>query len=107
MVAAVIRFRLPEGTDWEGMRDLARQRARSYYQHLPGLRTKAFVVDAERGIYGGLYIWESRQQLDEFLESETFQGVIQKLGQQPEIEVFEVPAYIERGEVVEASATTR
>jgi hypothetical protein len=85
------------------MGELARQRASAYYRHVPGLRTKAFIISPELRIYGGLYVWESRKALDEFLKSEAFLSAVQKLGQQPEIQIYDVAAYIEKGEVVNPS----
>jgi len=101
MIAAVIQFILPAGTDWDSVGELARQRASIYYRHVPGLRTKAFIIDREHRVYGGLYVWESRKALDEFLRSEAFQSAVQKLGQQPEIRIYDVAAYIEKGELVD------
>lgn len=107
MIASVIRFALPEDTDWDAMRRLARERAEAYYRDVPGLRSKAFIVSVEERMYGGLYTWERRAQLDAFLASEAFRGMVERLGE-PRIEVYEVPAYVEQGVVVieepEASA---
>src|SRR6516164_8532293 len=99
MIAAVIRFVLPAGTDWNSMRALARQRANTFYRHVPGLRTKAFIISLslEQRIYGGLYVWENREAMNEFLKSEGFLSLVQKLGQQPEIQIYDVAPYIERG----------
>ena len=85
------------------MRALARQRANTFYRHVPGLRTKAFIISLslEQRIYGGLYVWENREAMNEFLKSEGFLSLAQKLGQQPEIQIYDVAAYIERGEVVD------
>jgi Domain of unknown function (DUF4865) len=101
MIAAVIRFVLPAVTDWNSMRALARQRANTFYRHVPGLRTKAFIINPEQRIYGGLYVWENREAMNEFLKSEGFLSLVQKLGQQPEIQIYDVAAYIEQGEVVD------
>ena len=50
------------------------------YAGLPGLRSKAFVLDEGSGEFGGNYIWETRTALDAFLNSELFQGVVSKFG---------------------------
>jgi hypothetical protein len=83
------------------MRALARQRADEYYRGLPGLRSKAFILNPEAGSYGGLYVWESRAYLDAFLAGGVFEGIVARLGP-PTIEVFEVPAYIEAGALIHA-----
>lgn len=98
MFAMTSYFNVPEDTDWDGMRELARARA-VMYKGLPGLRSKAFVVDPERGLYGANYLWESREHLETFLVSPLFGGIKEKLGE-PELHIFEVPAYLEQGDIV-------
>jgi Domain of unknown function (DUF4865)/Putative mono-oxygenase ydhR len=101
VIASMVHFTLPADTDWDAMRALARQRADEYYRSVPGLRSKAFIVKPEAGIYGGLYVWDSQAHLDAFLATDVFGGIVARLGT-PTIEVFEVPAYIEAGALVSA-----
>jgi len=91
-------FTVPTDTGWDAMRNLAEVRA-FQYRGLPGLRSKAFIVDPVRGLYGANYVWESREAIDDFLKSDLFAGIVERLGE-PEIRIFEVPAYLERGEIV-------
>lgn len=90
-------FSVPTGTDWAAMRKLAEDRA-FRYRGLPGLRSKAFIVDPGRGLYGANYVWESREAIDNFLKSDLFAGIVERLGE-PEVRIFEVPAYLEQGEI--------
>lgn len=101
MYAMTAVFTLPEGTDWEALRALTRQRAEAYYLDMPGLVAKAFIIDPERRRYGGQYVWETRAALDAFLASEVFRGAIARFGE-PEIARYEVTAYVERGALVPA-----
>ena len=101
MHAMIVRFTMPEGTDWEALRRVARERAEAYYRNLPGLRSKAFIISPERREYGGQYVWETREQLEEFLRSEVFAGAVAKFGR-PEVLTFEVPAYVEQPAAVGA-----
>lgn len=97
MIAMTSYFNVPEGTDWDRMRELACDRA-VLYRGLPGLRSKAFIVDPERGLYGANYVWESREHMEAFLSSEEFRGIKEKLGD-PDLRVYEVPAYLELGQI--------
>jgi hypothetical protein len=99
MIAASILFKLPLTTDWVELRKKAQSRAETFYQDLPGLHTKAFVLDESTGEYGGLYIWESREQLDTFLNSDTFKSSRELFGT-PEIKIFDLVAHIEHGKLV-------
>lgn len=101
MIASLIRFTLPADTDWDAMRALARQRADEFYRTVPGLRSKAFIVDPDVGTYGGMYVWDSQAHLDALLATDVFRGIATRLGT-PAIETFEVPAYIEAGALVSA-----
>lgn len=99
MVAASILFKLPLTTNWEELREKARNRAESFYQNMPGLQTKAFVLNEETGEYGGLYIWDSKEKVEEFINSETFKGSRELFGT-PEIKIFDLVAHIENGKLV-------
>jgi hypothetical protein len=96
--ALTTRFKLPQGTDWGRHRATIAERA-LVYAGVPGLRSKAFLLDERTGDYGANYIWESREALDAFLKSELFQGVISKFGE-PQMQVHEVVAYVEHGDVI-------
>ena len=42
----------------------------SRFEALPGLMQKYYIHDPSSGEWGGIYLWESRAALDEFLESD-------------------------------------
>jgi heme-degrading monooxygenase HmoA len=98
VIAMTSLFTLAEDTDWEAMRETARQRI-DLYRDMPGLRAKAFVIDTATRRYGGIYIWETRAAMEDFLRSDVQAGARQRFGE-PHVEVFEVPAYLEGAEVI-------
>lgn len=104
MIAASILFKLPPTTDWNNLREIAKDRAKNLYQDISGLITKAFVLNQETGEYGGLYIWEGKEELDSFLSSPTFQSSKEKFGV-PEIKIFDLLAHIEQGKFQEDGVT--
>lgn len=105
MYALTVRFRLPPSTDWNGLRAVVAERAR-LYEGMPGLCSKAFVLDEASGEYGGNYVWESRAAVEAFLHSETFRGAVSKYGA-PDVRVHEVIAYLEGGKVMPLAAPGR
>lgn len=105
MYTLTVRFRLPPSTDWNGLRAVVAERAR-LYEGMPGLRSKAFVLDEASGEYGGNYVWESRAAVEAFLHSETFRGAVSKYGA-PDVRVHEVIAYLEGGKVIPRTAPGR
>ena len=102
MYAMTAVFTMPEGTDWDALRDLAREHAEAYYLDMPGLKSKAFIIDPERRLYGGRYVWETRAAMDAFIASDIFRGAVAKFGR-PEFRFYEVPAYVEQGALVGAA----
>ncbi len=94
MFAACFRFTLPEGTDWNAVRQMMKERAKAF-QTLPGLRSKAFLLDADRREIGGNYVWETREALDAYLRSDLCRAVVKKLGEPTELRIYEVPEYVD------------
>ena len=68
---------------------------------LPGLVSKHWLADEKNNTYGGVYIWETREAYDAFVNSELFAGV----GANPalvnisskDFDVIEAPSRVTRG----------
>lgn len=45
------------------------------FAELPGLVAKVWLADSVSGIYGGVYLWESRKAMEAFQASELFRTV--------------------------------
>ena len=68
---------------------------------LPGLISKYWLADDENNSYGGVYIWESKDAYEAYLQSELFVGV----GANPALvnivskdyDVIEAPTRVTRG----------
>ena len=99
MYALTVRFVLSKETDWSKIPDLMVERAEKLYKSMPGLVSKAFVYDPETREYGGNYVWDTRKDLEAFLESATFKAGKQKFGEPISLRVHEIGAYIDRGRV--------
>jgi heme-degrading monooxygenase HmoA len=97
MFAACFRFAVPRETDWNVMRKLMKERAEQF-KNLPGLRSKAFLLDADRGEIGGNYVWETRESLDAYLRSDLYLQVVRKIGEPKELRIYEVPEYVDNAE---------
>lgn len=97
MIASTIRYILPEDTDWDATRSLLQERA-NLYVDMPGLISKAFLMDPETREYGGNYVWKNREALDAFLNSEMFKAAVKRFGT-PDIRIHEIAAYLDRGTI--------
>jgi hypothetical protein len=45
------------------------------FAEVPGLASKVWLADRAEGIFGGVYMFESDEAIDQFLESELLAGV--------------------------------
>ncbi|HEY2865360.1 MAG TPA: YdhR family protein [Casimicrobiaceae bacterium] len=94
MFAACFRFAVSEGADWNALRGLMKERAKQFH-NLPGLRSKAFLLDSDRREIGGNYVWNTRESLDAYLRSDLYLEVVRKLGEPKELRIYEVPEYVD------------
>lgn len=100
MFALTNRFNVPEGADWEAIRNLARNHA-FIFAEMPQLVSKAFVLDETRSEFGGNYVWETKEAAEKFLGSDGFRDTVANLGWgEPTWTVSEIVAYVDRGQVV-------
>ena len=99
MYALTMRFTLPETTDWSKVPALMEDRARTIYRDMPGLISKAFVYDPDTREYGGNYVWQSREAIDDFLASPIIAQAREKFGE-PTYSVHHIAAYLDRGQVI-------
>ncbi len=105
MIATTIRFTLPADTDWAAIHELLSERA-ALYADMPGLISKAFLYQPELRLYGGNYVWESREDFERFRASEIFAGAKARFGE-PAIEISHVAAYLDRGRIHTVQGTAR
>ncbi len=99
MFATTIRFTMPAGTDWEKVREVSVRRAFEIYRSMTGLRAKAFIFAPERSEFGGNYVWETQDDAEAFLSSDTWKKVLSLYGE-ARIERSEICAYVEGGDLV-------
>lgn len=95
MIATTIRYTLAADTDWAAIPRLLIERS-ALYRDMPGLVSKAFLYNPELRLYGGNYVWESREDFDRFLASAMFKAAKDRFGE-PAIEVAEIATYLDRG----------
>ena len=71
------------------------------FADLPGLRSKHWLADEASNTYGGVYIWESKDAMQSYLESDLFSQVannpVFENVSSRDFEVLEEPTRITRG----------
>jgi heme-degrading monooxygenase HmoA len=73
MHVLIVNFRL-EGIDEAQYAKLCDDIAPAFAA-VPGLLSKIWLKDSDRGIYGGVYVWESREAFERYKESDLFKSV--------------------------------
>ena len=74
MVIQVVNFNL-EGITHEEYMGAAKEFAPAF-KELSGLRSKVWLSDEENNTYGGVYTWEDRQSMENYLNSSFYDEVL-------------------------------
>ncbi len=70
----IVNFRL-EGMGEEDYRGIAEAIAPAF-ANMPGLVSKTWLANPQTGIYGGVYVWQSREAMENYKESDTYKGMV-------------------------------
>jgi hypothetical protein len=69
-----------------------------HYRGMDGLRSKVYWIDAERGEFGGFYLWESREQMLSVQGSTDWLAAVKaRYGITPTVRVLDAPVTIDNG----------
>ena len=69
----IVNFRL-EGMSETEYRGIAEAMAPAF-ANLPGLVSKTWLADPETNTYGGVYVWSSREAMENYKESDIYKGM--------------------------------
>lgn len=94
MIATLVIFDLGDNFDAEKVRHNALM-ARGKFENMPGLRSKAFAIDAEKKQAKNFYIWEEEAAARNFFSEEILEGVTRFYGVRPSIEYLEVATLVD------------
>ena len=94
MITAVVTFNIPPGTTREQWLTQTRQAAERF-QNVPGLIRKQFLY-SERGLCGGVYLWETRQAAEACYRGPWLDNVRKASGgNEPDIAWFETMVVVD------------
>lgn len=91
--ALEVLFR-PPTIDADALRERFPTRV-SVFAEVPGLHAKVFLLDEDRGEFGGLYVFDSEEARAAYPRSDLFAATVSEFGA-PELREFEVNAMLER-----------
>jgi len=94
MIAVMVRFQYENDFDEVRLRQIA-EGARAKFQGMPGVRSKAFTLDAPRRQALNFYVWESEDAARKFYSPQMIEGVAKLYGVRPSIEYLKLAALVE------------
>jgi len=96
MMSVLVRFQLTDGFNEERLRQIAAT-AQTRFEGMPGLRSKAFTIDAENREALNFYVWESEEAARAFFSQELVERVTGLYGVRPTLRFARVAALVENG----------
>jgi hypothetical protein len=94
MTGVFVRFQLGADFDDKTLRKIA-ETARTKFEGLPGLRSKAFTLDIARRQATNFYVWESEAHAKAFFSGELIDRVSSLYGARPSIEFVDIAALVD------------
>jgi hypothetical protein len=94
MVGAVVTFRFGEKFDEQAVRKIA-ETARARFEGMPGLRSKAFTVDAAKRQALNFYVWDSEDAAKAFFTDQLLERVTGLYGVRPTVEMVQIATLVE------------
>jgi hypothetical protein len=94
VIAVTVEFRFGDDFDAARLQQIA-QMARGKFEGLPGLRSKAFTIDAAGRRAFNFYVWESEPAARAFFTPQAVEGVARVYGVTPTIEYLVLAAAVE------------
>ena len=96
MITAIVQFKVADGVSRdEILTNMGNAAPR--FESVPGLIRKNFLLDANRGVGGGVYTWETRDAAEAlYAEGGAWREAIRNVyGVDPEITWFETPVIVD------------
>lgn len=94
MIGVFVTFRYEKGFDGAKIRTIA-ETARSRFEKMPGLRSKAFTFNSEAREAINFYVWDSEEAAKAFFTEELVQTVTGLYGARPSIAFVEIATLVD------------
>ena len=96
MIGVFVTFRYGDDFDERVVRKIA-ESARAKFDHMPGLRSKAFTLSAAKRQAINFYIWETEDAAKAFFTEELLKRVTGLYGVRPAVEFVQLVTLVENG----------
>ena len=94
MIGVFVTFRYADHFDEQAVRKIA-ETARSGFEGMPGLRSKAFTVNAAKREATNFYVWDSEDAAKAFFTDALLGRITGLYGVRPSVEFVQIAALVE------------
>lgn len=94
MITTIVQFQLPNSISLDQAQTLFDQAAPGF-QHIPGLIRKYFLLSDNGETAGGVYLWNCRENAEQFYGNGFSQSIVAKFGTEPTIAYFQSPVIVD------------
>ena len=94
MITEIVTFKLPDGTTREDVISSMEKSAPTWSAN-PDLIRKNYLFDADKGIAGGVYLWQEKAHAEKWHGAEFRKKVKEIYGSEPESQFFETPIIVD------------
>ena len=94
MIGVFVTFRYGDDFDEQAVRKIA-ETARARFEGMPGLRSKAFTLNARKREATNFYVWDSADAAKAFFTDALLERVTGLYGVRPDVEFVEIAALVE------------
>ena len=94
MIGVFVKFHYGDNFDERAVRKVA-ETARARFEGMPGLRSKAFTLNAAKREAANFYVWDSEAAAKAFFTDELLDRVAGLYGVRPTVEFAQIAALVE------------
>ena len=94
MIGVFVTFRYADNFDERAVRKIA-ENARSKFEGMPGLRSKAFTLNLEKREATNFYVWDSEDAAKAFFTDQLLERVAGLYGVRPSVEFVQIATLVE------------
>ena len=94
MITVIVYFKLPEGITREGIITKFEQTVQKWSDNQDLIR-KNYLIDLDRRVAGGVYLWKERMHAEIWLGAEFRKMVKDNYGEEPTFQFYETPIVVD------------
>jgi len=94
MIGVFVTFRYGDNFDEQAVRKIA-QSARTRFEGMPGLRSKAFTVNPGKREATNFYVWDSEEAARAFFTDALLESVTGLYGTRPSVQFVQIATLVE------------